>query len=86
MSHDQGFPRVSLPAFEPDDGLSFEKPAVVLRGELDAAYRAINALVRKYAPDGAVLDPKQVQREDPVVAVQHMKAVSGFMITVRPLR
>jgi hypothetical protein len=57
-----------------------------LRGERDAAYRAINALVRRYAGGTAHLDPAEIAREEPVITVEYKTVMKGFTITVRPLR
>ena len=90
--HDDGFPRVELP-YQPrrelGDELYADGPVGLakLRGERDAAYKTINALVRKYAGGiTAHLDPAEIAREEPVITVEYRTVMEGFTIRIRPLR
>jgi hypothetical protein len=87
LSAGQSFPRVELPPFEPlqREDVTLATPAVILQGERDAAYRVINALVRRYAGGSAFLDAGAADVEQPVVTVELMRDADGFTITTRPL-
>jgi len=89
------FPHVELPGvFHPELGDDLYAASLTglagelgkLRGERDTLYRAINALVRKYAGGTAHLDPAEIAREEPVITVEFKTVMEGFTVTVRPLR
>jgi hypothetical protein len=81
------FPRVELPPFEPlePDYLTAGpqiQSSILLRAERDAAYRVINALVRRYAGGSAYLPDGAVEAERPVCTVERRKTADGFTIAV----
>lgn len=80
------FPRVPLPQFEPSEhGPDLAPPPALLAAERDAAYRVINALVRKYAGGRAFLETGLAEQEQPVIHLERHPAKDGFTIVPWPL-